>query len=78
MNNETQSLPYCLDMVATVKWQELVWNYFKPNFGLMRLLLLHFFVILLLFVTFHPELKENIPTLKCALHSSDSTIVLSM
>ena len=35
-------------------------NIVKPNFGSARLLTLHIVIILLRFVTFHPELKEYI------------------
>ena len=30
--------PYLLDMAVAVKWQELGWDDFKPNFGLSMLL----------------------------------------
>ena len=59
LNNETQSFPYLLDMVATVKVARTR-NDAKPNFGSARLLTLCLFVILLRFMTFRPELKEYI------------------
>ena len=64
LNSETQSFPHLLDMVATIKWQELGRNDFKPNFGSTRLLSLRLLVILPLFVTFRPEPKEYILDIK--------------